>query len=398
MRNSIKGNEQGATLILVVLIVMTLTMIGAALLINISLENRIACNQQRDMVLQYLAEAGIDCLRAELVHNGGLVNHDNDQEAEDARRTLNINSDFGEVEITAILCGPNSQGYLEVYSTARLADRYQKTILAEIRPPLDFVLLAGNELEISWIEKEGLVEPGCMSINGNVLYTSFCTNGLDQVQFSRITPGFAKPVVDFESLKQQVQADIEQPLEKQRWCYYNVGENGWVTLSNEDFLVEPLIFVEGNARIYGDINYSNTVVATGVLEVTCNKDQEIPSEALEDPDHPCWHRKFNNCKWLAKEGIYFIPDSPAIYFKGLMYSPNGIALNLSWEHPEGEDWLEYRKTEMYGTIAAENIVFKEVSGIISINSFSQIRRGLPPGVGFENYGTTIVSFCEIFKP
>lgn len=130
-------NEPGSVLIVVVLIVATLMAINGALLINSAFEARIAANHERAVVLQYLADAGIEKMRAELIHNEGLVNYENESTLEDIQFIFGMMTNFGEAEISSSLRGPNLRDNLEIQSTARLPDGSKKTILVELKPPFN---------------------------------------------------------------------------------------------------------------------------------------------------------------------------------------------------------------------------------------------------------------------
>ena len=129
--------EQGVALILVALVVAALAGLGAAVLTNVVIVARITHNQQRGVVLQYLAEAGVERMRAELAQNVDLVNLENSVNSEDARYNLHIVSDFGEAEIISILQGPDSNNHMVIFSTARLPDGFIKTVQVNIKPPFN---------------------------------------------------------------------------------------------------------------------------------------------------------------------------------------------------------------------------------------------------------------------
>ncbi len=132
-------NEAGGALLLVVGVVLILAVLAAAGLSNVVIVARITDNQQQSVVLQYLAEAGVAKMRAELASNPGLVDMANSPDAEDARFDLNLPSECGEAAITCVLKGPDASQQLLIYSTASLPAGSRKSLLVKIMPPYDQV-------------------------------------------------------------------------------------------------------------------------------------------------------------------------------------------------------------------------------------------------------------------
>lgn len=132
-------NEAGGALLLVVGVVLVLAVLAAAGLNNVAMVARITDNQQQSVVLQYLAEAGVAKMRAELSLNPGLVNLTNSLDAEDARFDFYLPSECGEAMITSVLKGPDANQQLLIYSTASLPAGFQKSVLVKIKPPYDQV-------------------------------------------------------------------------------------------------------------------------------------------------------------------------------------------------------------------------------------------------------------------
>ena len=133
------NNDDGAALLLVVGVVLILAVLAAAGISNVMLVARITEEQQQSVVLQYLAEAGVTKMRAEIALNPSLVNLANSPDAEDARFVFNLPSDFGEATITSVLKGPDASQQLLIYSTVSLPAGSQKSLLVKIRPPYDLV-------------------------------------------------------------------------------------------------------------------------------------------------------------------------------------------------------------------------------------------------------------------
>ncbi len=132
-------NEAGGALLLVVGVVLILAVLAAAGLSNVAIVANIAGNQQQSVVLQYLAEAGIAKMRAELAFNPELVNLANSPDVEDARFDFYLPSVCGEAMITSVLKGPDASQQLLIYSTASLPTGAQKSVLVKIKPPYDQV-------------------------------------------------------------------------------------------------------------------------------------------------------------------------------------------------------------------------------------------------------------------
>ena len=132
-------NEAGGALLLVVGVVLILAVLAAAGLGNVVIMARITDNQQKSVVLQYLAEAGVARMRAELALNPNLVNLANSPDAEDARFDFNLSSEWGEAMVTSVLKGPDTSQQLLIYSTASLPAGSRKSLLVKIKPPYDQV-------------------------------------------------------------------------------------------------------------------------------------------------------------------------------------------------------------------------------------------------------------------
>ena len=386
----IRGNQPGSVLILVVLVVAVLTLLGTSLLANRVLETRIIHYQQRTVVLQYLAEAGVETIRAELVQNGDLINRHNDPQTEDIRRTLYLPTDYGEAEVISCLRGPNDKGYPEIVATARLPGGYKKSLLVEIKPPLDFALLVGSSLNVNWLEvEEGPPYPGQFEVIGKAVYPTLVTNYSEKIVTPQRRSGFPLPQLDFTVLKKQARSEAQRLPEERRWYFYPDNHGGWITLDNEDFLIHPLVFVEGNVQIVGDINTTGVVVATGIIEIK-SENRFLDRVESEVQETFAGATRFINCYWLAQGGIRFTIDS-SVYFQGLLYSPAGLDLTLS-----GDDALE--KARFEGILMAREIQVNDAVGLITVVAKPRVMAGLPPGIAFLDYGTTPASYTQIYIP